>query len=142
MSKLRAAKRKKQQKLKAQKAIQKKIESNEFVGSFKGHLTMYMGGEESELISRLKTTGDWVTKRYDIIKKSRKFNLEFFIHDIDGDLRGHKDFDLAEQGNDEDLATAIKQQGDEFIAWIAEQSKAKGQDFIPDLSNCKIKIRA
>ena len=53
MSKLRAAKRKKQQKLKAQKAIQKKIESNEFVGSFKGHLTMYMGGEESELISRL-----------------------------------------------------------------------------------------
>lgn len=89
---------------------------------FNGYLKMFLHDEFPEmLVYRATTEGDWKTKRYQILKKPRRFSIRFHIVDKDGNKCGHEVVDFLNEGKDKDLSHAIYKTGRKFINELRDE---------------------
>lgn len=104
---------------------------------FNGYLKMFLHDDDPErLVSRAETTEDWVTKRWKILKKPRRFSIRFHIVDKDGNKCGHEVVDFLNEGKDKDLSHAIYKTGRKFI------NELRDEGFDVDSVNSYAVIRA
>lgn len=84
---------------------------------FNGYLKMFLHDDDPErLVSRAETTEDWVTKRWKILKKPRRFSIRFHIVDTDGNL-GHAVTRTLDRTSIEGLVGTVTTQGNELAGY-------------------------
>ena len=89
---------------------------------FNGYLKMFLHDDDPErLVSRAETTEDWVTKRWKILKKPRRFSIRFHIIDTTGFKRVHEVADFKNKGGDKELSHTIYRLGLDLVNSLREQ---------------------
>lgn len=84
--------------------------------SFNGYLKMFLhDSDPDQLIDRATTDGEWATKRWQILKKPRRFSVRFHFIDIDGHKRYHEVVDFKSKGKDKELCAVIYQLGSKLV---------------------------
>lgn len=113
--------------------------SDDFKPYFKGCMSMPLYGEEVEdMLEGTKFYQDWKTKVKRIFKKGRRFKLNFYLFDMDGDKRVHTKVVMLERADMFGLSSTVRVVGNEFVA---EHNKAN-PDCPIDLKNSFVTARA
>lgn len=88
---------------------------------FRGHLKMYLDDKDTaRLIKRTVLTGQWLTETKRILSKPRKFKVNLYLVNTEGN-KAHSSITMLQKGTIEDLCDVVMTYAQEIVdesPWI------------------------